>query len=36
MNIFEEVKEAWGWVGTNPTYNVTDNQFKTGRRDLTL
>lgn len=27
MNIIEEVKEAWGWVGINPTEIVTENEF---------
>jgi len=27
MNIIEEVKEAWGWVGINPVEIVTENEF---------
>lgn len=27
MNMIEEVKEAWGWVGINPTEIVTENEF---------
>lgn len=27
MNIIDEVKEAWGWVGINPTEIVTENNF---------
>jgi len=27
MNIIEEVKEAWGWIGINPIEVVTENEF---------
>ena len=27
MNMIEEVKEAWGWVGINPVEIVTENEF---------
>lgn len=27
MNIIEEVKESWGWVGINPTEIVAENEF---------
>jgi len=27
MSIIEEVKEAWGWVGIEPTEIITENEF---------
>jgi len=27
MNIIDEVKESWGWVGINPTEIVAENEF---------
>lgn len=27
MNIIDEVKEAWGWTGIEPTEIVTENEF---------